>query len=165
VGRVDEGKPGDEFVQAIARLARDREVVGLVVGGGPGVVRLERLATELHAPVEFLGEQDPEPLLRRAWALGLFSRHEAVSFVAQEAMWMGRPVVVSPLPGLEWLVGDTGLFAADVDEAVAGMASLCDPERAGRLGERAAERIRRLIAPDDPWPAIAMMYEEQLRRA
>jgi glycosyltransferase involved in cell wall biosynthesis len=140
-------------------------VHGVVVGGGQGIARLERLALELRAPVDFVGERDPEAWLRRAWALCLFSSHEAVSFVAQEAMWVGRAVVVSPLPGLQWLVGDAGVLAAGVDEAVEGMGSLCDAGRAAPLGERAAQRIRGLIAPTDPWPAIATMYEEQLRGA
>jgi glycosyltransferase involved in cell wall biosynthesis len=162
VGRVDEGKPGDEFVRAIATVARRREVAGVVLGGGDGMARLTALAGGLDAPIEFLGEGDPEPVLARAWALCLFSEHEAVSFAAQEAMWAGRAVVASPLPGLRWLLGPEGSLASGITEATAALDALCDPGRARAAGATAAQRIRTLIDPTDPWPAIAAMYQKRL---
>jgi glycosyltransferase involved in cell wall biosynthesis len=158
VGRVDEGKPGDEFVEALAALGRRRAVEGVVVGSGNGLARMEALAQRAGVPMQFVGEQDPEPFLARAWALVLFSRHEAVSFVAQEAMWAGRAVVASPLPGLRWLIGTTEPLVHDTTQAAAVLEDLCDPIRARARGDAAAERIRGLLKPDDPWPAVAAMY-------
>jgi glycosyltransferase involved in cell wall biosynthesis len=160
VGRVDEGKPGDEFVEVLAALGRRRAVAGVVVGSGNGLARMEALAQRAGAPVQFVGEQDPEPFLARSWALVLFSRHEAVSFVAQEAMWAGRAVVASPLPGLRWLIGTTEPLVEDANQATAVLEDLCDPIRARARGDAAAERVRGLLTPDDPWPAVAAMYRD-----
>ena len=88
-----------------------------------------------------------------------------LAFVVQEAMWVGRPVVCSPLPSLRWLVGDTGLYADDVESAAAAFVELADRDRAASLGERAGERIRSLLSPHDPWPHLETVFRRDLGQA
>jgi glycosyltransferase involved in cell wall biosynthesis len=122
------------------------------------VDELAALVAELDAPVEMVGHRPPGPLLAEAWGLGLFSSQEAVTFAVQEAMWVGRPVVCSSLPGLRWLVGDSGFLADDVASATDAFRRLCDHETASALGDRAAIRARELIDPDATWPATKRAY-------
>lgn len=159
VGRLDEPKDSVTFVRALAAVSRTQDVRGVVAGRGAQRVLLERLIADEGAPVELLGVRDDvEQLLAQAWGLVVLSRFEGVTFAAQEAMWVGRPVIASPLPGLTWLVGDAGLFAPDLESAIAAIARLSDRETASRLGDRSAERIRSLIQPNAPWPAIEALY-------
>jgi glycosyltransferase involved in cell wall biosynthesis len=121
----------------------------LMVGTGPLEGSVKARIAETGAPVEVLGfRTDIDDLLEDAWGVGLFSTAEALTFTVQEAMWAGRAVVASDLPGIRYLVGDSGPSFAD----------LCDPQVAAREGARAADRIRTLIHPDDPWPRIEAAY-------
>jgi glycosyltransferase involved in cell wall biosynthesis len=162
LGSVDDRRPGDAFVGAIADLASRRPVSGIVVGEGAGLQRLKALAARLDAPVSFVGHQEPGPWLAKAWALCLLSTSEAVTFAAQEAMWVGRSVVASPLPGLRWLVGDTGCLADEVSDVSDALEGLCARTHAEDLGARAAARVRTLVRPGDPWPFVAELYAKAL---
>lgn len=160
LGRLATQKRADVFVDAMAALGRRRDVVGLVAGDGPLADELRERAERAGAPVRFLGHcADVAPLLEQAWAVALFSRYEALTFAVQEAMWSGRPVVSSPLPGIEWLVDETGLLAADAGEAAAAFDQLCDHTRAAALAERAARRIREVMDPTGSWGIVAQAYD------
>jgi glycosyltransferase involved in cell wall biosynthesis len=162
LGRLEPPKRPDLFVRAIAAASQRVPVRGLVAGGGSLETELRAVVADTSAPVELVGRsEDVESLLREAWAVVLLSGFEAVAFSVQEAMWAGRSVVVSPLPGLRWLVGDAGRTAVDETEAVDAIVDLADITRARELGRRAAERVRSLIAPDAPWPELAERYESR----
>jgi glycosyltransferase involved in cell wall biosynthesis len=135
-----------------------------MVGGGPLATAVEEQARASGAPVEVRGHvDDPTPVMEEAWAVALFSTAEALTFAVQEAMWMGRAVVTSPLAGLEYLVGPGGRTAITAAEARAHFQALSDRETAREEGEAAAARIRSVLGPDDPWPAIEAAYEAWLR--
>ena len=159
IGRLDAPKQPDMFVRALAAMAGVR---GVIAGDGPERASLGRLVAELDAPVELLGHQgDLSPLLARAWAVVLLSTHEAVPFAIQEAMWVGRPVVSSDLPGVRWVAGEAAILvprASGVAGAVAALGRVLDHATAAGLGDRAAEQIRRQLTPDAPWPAVAAAY-------
>lgn len=158
LARLDEGRSPETFVRAIAEIARRRPVRGIVAGTGTEGRRIEQLATDLDAPIDFVGHVDPTDLLEACWALVLFSSHEALNFAVQEAMWTGRPVVSSPLPGIRWLAGGTARYVSGVSEAVAALDELCDVDTARSRGELAAARIRDVLHPDDPWPTVESAY-------
>ncbi len=161
VGRLEEPKRPDIFVRAIAHVARGRRVNGVVLGEGSLKRSLIGLTNRLNAPVRFVGEtNDIELFLQEAWAVALFSGYEALSFSLQEAMWAGRAVVASRLPGLEWLVRDGGLLVDDLTEAVAAFITLSDPAEAASQGIHAATNVRRLLTPDMPWTTIEATYQE-----
>lgn len=159
VGRLDVPKQPSTFIRACAIASADRAIRGVVVGDGILRDQLEAEAGRLGAPVTFVGETDDvRPRLARAWAVCLFSDFEGVPFSVQEAMWAGRAVVLSPLPSLRWFAGGAALFAADDEEAAAGLVSLSDPAAAAVWGERAGRRIRELLSPEDPYPALLADY-------
>jgi glycosyltransferase involved in cell wall biosynthesis len=159
---VDQKRP-DLFVRAISRAAETVPVRGIMAGGGSRHDEIERLIGDLRAPVEMEGHvNDVQSALDRARSVVLFSWFEGVSFAVEEAMWVGRPVLCSPLQSLRWLLDDTGVFADDVETAVARIIEPADLDYAAGLAERASARIRRLIAPDAPWPRLDMAYRQDL---
>ena len=154
VGRLDEPKRPLDFVHEVAMLARDRPVEAIIAGHGPMAGLVRRQAMALEAPVRFAGWlDDPVPVLREAWAVVLYSEYEAVPFALQEAMWAGRAVTGSSLPGVRWLAGDD----------LPPVAALLDRAVAMSAGEAAASRVRSLLRQDDPWPAVAELYEARGR--
>jgi glycosyltransferase involved in cell wall biosynthesis len=169
VGRLDEPKRPDLFVDAMAALARRRpRVRGLMAGSGPlRPVVAERIARR-RAPVQLLGHvSELSPLLLQAWAVVLLSEAEAVNFALQEAMWAGRAVVGSPLAGIRWLLGppgEGGTVVATMDDTVAALEALCDIDVARRAGALAADRIRSMLTPDDPWPTVERAYRSRARQ-
>lgn len=161
LGRLDEPKRPDLFVRAMAQLARRHpDARGLVAGTGPLQGALVALIDALGAPVELLGHRaDVANVLAQATAVALFSSAEGVPLSLQEAMWTGRPVVASPLPGTRFLAGRRGgILTDDLEGIVAALARLCDATEAARMGAEAADEVRTLVQPDDPWPALAEAY-------
>ncbi|MEY2417500.1 MAG: hypothetical protein QOG90_180 [Actinomycetota bacterium] len=166
LGALDQRKQPDVFVRAIAETARrGHRVRGLLGGTGARDQEMRALIAELRAPVEMLGQADPASVLRRAWALALFARSEGTPLAVIEAMWSGRTVVGSPLPGIEFLVGDTGCTAATVDAAADAFARIAaDRDATTRLGLAAAERVRTLLGPWSPWDALEPVYDAYVAR-
>jgi glycosyltransferase involved in cell wall biosynthesis len=165
IGRIDVVKRCDQFVRAIAEIARTTPIRGVIAGDGPSAAAVDELIASTGAPVTRLGWVDNlDPYLAEAWAVALFSTKEAVAFSLQEGMWVGRPVVASRLPGLEWLVGDVSVGGLFDDDASAGaaMRSLLDHRRAEEAGRAAAARVRSLISVEDPWPLVLAEYERVL---
>lgn len=167
IGRLDEPKRPDLFVSAMVALAaRCPGVRGLVAGSGPLEAAVASQIQDAGAPVVLLGHVgEISHLLLEAWAVVLFSDAEGVNFALEEAMWSGRPVVGSAVPGTAWLVGpdrEAGAALDTVEEAVDVLSELCHLDQACALGGGAAARIRRLLGPHDPWPAVERAYEEHL---
>ena len=164
VGRLGAPKDPRFFVRALAEVAQRHPVRGLMVGDGPDRADLEALIERLGVDIRLTGQtSDVAALLSEAWALALFSSWEGVTFALQEAMWAGRPVVASRLPGTAWLVAEgSGFLTDDLPSAVAGLEALTDPAVVGEMGRRAGIAVRARITPDDPWPAVAELYEQAL---
>lgn len=157
ISRLVPRKGFDVAIRAIARLAEDRpEVTLAIAGAGRDRERLERLATELHAPVRFLGRVPHEdlPLLygcadvftmlcRNRWG-GL--EQEGFGIVFAEAAACGVPQVAGDSGGAAEAVadGDTGIVVRrpdDVNEVVDALAALLDdPERRRTMGEASRRR-------------------------
>jgi glycosyltransferase involved in cell wall biosynthesis len=117
-----------------------------VVGQGPERARLERLAGDLGAPVEFLGwrtDEDIRDEYRKALAV-LLPGEEDFGIVPLEAQACGRPVIAYARGGaLETVVGgDTGVFfreatGASLAAAIGQLAALrIDPARIRAHAER-----------------------------
>ena len=79
-GRLISDKRGDRFLRALALARRaERALTGVVVGDGPELPRLKRLAGQLALgayELEFLGERDAGGVLHGADMLVLASDHE-----------------------------------------------------------------------------------------
>jgi glycosyltransferase involved in cell wall biosynthesis len=100
--RLAPPKRPELFIDAMAALAeRVPGVEGVVLGEGPDRTSLEARILATGAPVRLLGYvEDPTPWYRQAWGVCLLSDFESLPFVVQEAMWAGRAVVSSDLPGV-----------------------------------------------------------------
>lgn len=103
VGRlVDQKRPLD-FVEAVARAARRRRVVGLVAGSGPLGGAIETRAREIGSPIRMIGFRNQSALpavYAAAQMLVLPSdARETWGLVVNEAMACGTPAVVSDTVG------------------------------------------------------------------
>jgi glycosyltransferase involved in cell wall biosynthesis len=163
VGRLDTPKRPADFVRAVAMASQRSPCRGAMLGSGPLEAAVREVVAKTHAPVELLGDvPDVRPWLARARALCLLSDSEGMPFSVQEAMWAGRAVVVSPLPGIRWFAGDDALYAVNAAEAAAAFERLVDPDQAARLGRTAAAHARRMLHPDAPLPDVEAAYRRVL---
>jgi glycosyltransferase involved in cell wall biosynthesis len=149
-GRVIAAKRFDNFVRIAAEVARrqkDREVHALVVGDGPDLDDVRRVAAKEGAParIHFLGYQrDLLPFLAASDVVVFPSEHpEVLPMFLIETSAAARPIVCSDVPGNREIVtdGETGCVARG---GVAGYATavidlLQHPER-GALYAHAAQR-------------------------
>jgi glycosyltransferase involved in cell wall biosynthesis len=159
LGRLDQPKEPMTFVRACALAAERVDLRGVVVGDGPQGAQLAAEADRLGAPVSFVGATDDVATqMEAAWALCLFSGFEGVPFSVQEAMWAGRPVVLSPLPSLRWFAGSAASYAGDAAAAADLLVALAAPEETRARGEDARKRVRGLLSPDDPFPRYLRDY-------
>ncbi len=156
LGLLDDRKQPEVFVRAMAGAPGAR---GVLAGDGPRAAEIAALIRGLDAPVEMVGHADAVPLLKQAWALCLFAKSEGTPLAVMEAMWAGRTVIGSDLPGVRHLVGDTGVLGDDVAVVAAAITELVDDHAlAARRGAAAAARIRTLISPDTPWAQLERSY-------
>jgi phosphatidyl-myo-inositol dimannoside synthase len=157
VSRLVPRKGFDTAIRAIARIAPAFPTALLVIAGaGRDRERLEKLATELNAPVQFLGRvpHDDLPALygcadvfamlcRNRWA-GL--EQEGFGIVFVEAAAAGVPQIAGRSGGAHEAVahGETGLIVDDPSDVAAVAkaleALLSDPDLRARLGSAARQR-------------------------
>lgn len=136
------------------------ELVLLMAGDGPLRPELELLDDE-H--VRVLGHWPDVPaLLAAADVVVNTSRWEGLSLALLEALWRGRPLVVTDSPGNPEAVGDAGVVVGQDAEAVAAaVASLLrDPEVLRSAGERARRRAESLFDERDMIDRTLAIYDE-----
>ena len=98
VSRLVKWKNLDILIKAAATL----KLKLALVGDGPMRQDLEELAIRHQATVDFLGSQEPESVLdfiRQSGVYCLISSYEGQSFSLLEAMSLGKPIIVSAVPG------------------------------------------------------------------
>lgn len=150
------------LLRAFSRLRQARPDARLrVVGGGPELERLRRLARslDLDGPVRLEGPVAGLEALQRAYASAdvfcLPSLQEGFGIVFLEAMAAGLPIVAGDAAAVPEVVEDgaTGLLADPRDpDAVAGALDRLLDDRALRrsLGRAGRERVERY-----DWPRVA----------
>jgi glycosyltransferase involved in cell wall biosynthesis len=135
VGRLAPEKDIATLLRAIALLAKPaRPVRARIVGGGPLLQSLQALANELGigSHVDFCGSRSGDDLAReylKADMLVLPSRSEPWGLVANEALQLGCPIVVSDVCGcVPELCADERISrvfrAGDVDDLAACIEAL-----------------------------------------
>jgi len=98
VSRLVNWKNIDKLIRASAKTKSKLAIVG----SGPEEITLKKLAKELNAPVEFLGqlkEEDVKKVLASSKIFVLLSDYEGLSFALLQAMGCGIPSVVSDAKG------------------------------------------------------------------
>jgi glycosyltransferase involved in cell wall biosynthesis len=145
VGRLETQKSHETLLRAMSLVS---DCVLVLVGDGPLSRPLHALADELGiaSRVRFLGRRTDVPQLQKAADLYVQpSRWEGFGIAALEAMAAGIPILASNVPGLAYVVGDTGVLfpAGDVDELARGIATLLsDASMRTRLANSAQQRAR-----------------------
>jgi glycosyltransferase involved in cell wall biosynthesis len=102
-GRVESYKGFQRVVEALPALNRARPGTRLrIAGSGPYEGELRRLAERLGvadrleiSPVPAHRRVEMAALLRRAWVVAILSQYESQGLAIQEALALGRPLVVS----------------------------------------------------------------------
>ncbi|MET0661628.1 MAG: glycosyltransferase family 4 protein [Ilumatobacteraceae bacterium] len=157
ISRLVPRKGFDTAIRAAARLGRVRPDLLLVIaGGGRDDDRLRRLATELDAPVRFLGRVPNDDLPRLYGCADVFTmlcrnrwgglEQEGFGIVFVEAAACGVPQVAGASGGAAEAVVDgvTGLVIddpEDVQAAADAFATLLDdPTRRAEMGRESRRR-------------------------
>ena len=134
-GRVERYKRVDMILEAASNLRNRGKAVGvLVVGDGPDVSRLSKLARSLDVKMEqkpFLPRDEYLETVAGSTCLVNVSKYEAFSIVTAEALAMGVPAVVSrgwgqtfaPSEKLLLVDGDSASSIASKVEETSGMGS------------------------------------------
>jgi glycosyltransferase involved in cell wall biosynthesis len=121
-----------------------------IVGDGPDLKAAREwvLQRNLEDRIAFLGPLPHDQVLEevsRCRALLLSSRSEGCPIVLLEAMALGRPVVAPAVGGIPELItnGENGYLyeSGSVEELAEAMSSLCDRDRAHRLGSAGRRRV------------------------
>lgn len=138
VGRFEHPK-NEHWIVELARMMP--EISFIMMGGGPRERDLD------GAPVTVLPYGDPLPVYQAADVLLLPSSLEGFSFVAAEAMSVGRPVLRTRTAGVDEMIieGKTG-FSCDISHDAfieAGRAILSNRERLVSMGSAAATYVRK----------------------
>ena len=133
-----------------------------LVGDGPYLPTLRKLAAQVGVPVTFHGWLDNRSIeLTRLYETSdifvLPSERENFPVALMEAMDAGLAIVTTRGTGCSEVVGDTGVLVEPRDPAGIrnALESLLDkPERVRRLGRAARDRLANEFA----WPVIARRY-------
>jgi glycosyltransferase involved in cell wall biosynthesis len=158
VARIDPAAKGqDLLLQILAQPEwRDRPVELNFFGAGPDELALRRMAGMLHLTnVHFRGHvADIRAIWEQNHLLVLPSRYEGLPLALVEAMWCGRPAVVTDVAGnAELCVDDeTGFVApaATLSSATHTLQRAWDRRKEWlRMGQAARARVENQI-PKDP---------------
>lgn len=172
-GRLGPEKNLPYLLQAFARLlGRVRDATVWIAGRGPEREALDRLCAQLGIAerVRFLGFLDHPTLARHYAACDVFvlpSIEEAQPLVAMEAMWFGKPVIVTRAivaatemvdPDVNGYIVDP-LNPEDLTDALASLAS--DEGLRARMGE-ASRRRAAAYRPELMVSALEQAYRDVL---
>jgi phosphatidyl-myo-inositol alpha-mannosyltransferase len=164
VGRIEPRKGLEHLVRAMPQVQRCVPRTRLtVIGDGPDRGRLQALATELRADVEFAGRVEDEDLVAWLQACDIVcapsTGGESFGIVLLEAMACAKPVVASHIEGFVELLDqvDCGRLVPPGDHA--GLAAalvelLNDDAKRRALGARCPS-----LAADFDWRRIAAKLE------
>jgi len=173
IGRIhDENKGFSDLIRAVARL-EDLPVKLVIVGDGPDLPALRRLASEagLQKHVHFAGFQaEPGHFYALMNVFALASRFEAFGMVIAEAMRTGLAVVGTRVGGIPTIVTEeeTGLLVPPRDPVALAAALrrlLEDAPLRLRMGAAAKERADRLFSAERYVADIRSLYEHALHRS
>jgi N-acetyl-alpha-D-glucosaminyl L-malate synthase BshA len=157
-------------IDVFCEVRRSQPVKLLLVGDGPELETIERMAAErgVSDDVLFLGDQAfIAGILTAADVFLLPSEHESFGLAALEAMSCGVPVVASNIGGLHEVVrdGETGFLfdphdVRGMSETVAAL--LRDEGRRRAVGLKARERVEREFGRERIVGQYVSLYEELL---
>jgi glycosyltransferase involved in cell wall biosynthesis len=118
VGRMEEQKAPDRFIEAAVRLFSEVPTLKFVlIGDGPKRKPLQQLLQNIPGGerVHWLGNIDARPIFPMFDIFVLTSLYEGFPFALLEALWAGLPIVSTPVGGTQEMVelGFNGLIVPD----------------------------------------------------
>jgi glycosyltransferase involved in cell wall biosynthesis len=171
ISRLHEEKGHRFLFEALAGLrGRRPDLRLLLVGEGPERPALEQRVRELGLGdvVRFLGfRHDAIPLMAAVDAVVQPTLQEAFSQVMVEALWLGKPLVITDVSGATDILrdGDNGLLVPRGDVAALAAAIgrvAADRELRLRLSERGQEFVRKNLAIEGLVRRYEACYEHVL---
>ncbi|HET8575944.1 MAG TPA: glycosyltransferase [Methylomirabilota bacterium] len=173
VGRLDPVKDHTALLEAVHRMAPDRQVLLVIVGDGPRRSELEQIGRTLalDGRLRLLGERpDVAPILKSLDIFTLPSLGEGISNALLEAMASGLPVVATRVGGNPELVEDgvTGMLVSPRSaEALAAAFDryLSEPGLIRLHGKAGRERVLRDFSLDRMFGAYEALYARLLAGA
>lgn len=112
VGRLTPAKGMDDFIRVCAHLDKlkgDERYTYLIIGNGPLLGELEKLADELRVDIKFLGDRQDVPRILKAFDVFVFtSKWESFGIVLLEAMAAKVPVVGFDVAGANEIIAKGG---------------------------------------------------------
>ncbi len=165
VSRLVPRKGFDVAIRAVAQLARSHpDLVLAIAGGGRDERRLRALASELGAPVRFLGRVSNDDLPRLYGCGDVFAMLCRTRWGGLEQEGFGIVFVEAAACGVAQVAGDSGGAAEAVDDGVTGLvvrrpedprevadafdALLGDPARRALMGKASRARAEAEFAYD-----------------
>ena len=173
VGRLHPQKGWPFLIDAARDLAREHpSLVVVIAGEGPerDALVVAARAVGVERSLRFVGPlANPADLLAAADVVVAPSVWESGPLVVAEALWLGRPVVATPLGFVPELVidGETG-WTVPVGDAVALAkaidAVLADPVAALAVGAAGRRRVAEILDPDRLLGEVEAVYRAALDR-
>lgn len=121
ISRLVPRKGFDVVIRAVARLARDRPNLTLVIGStGRDMNRLQSLAREVQAPVQFLGRVPHDDIPKLYGCADVFTMMCRNRWAGLEQEGFGIVFVEAASCGVPQIAGDSGGAAEAVDDGVTG---------------------------------------------
>lgn len=169
--RLHEEKGHRFLIEAMQKLHSRLDVTLLIVGEGPERAALQRqIATAgLERGVRLLGwRRDAMRLMAAVDAVVQPTLQEAFSQVMAEALWMGKPLVISDVSGAPDVVrdGETGLLVPKEDPAALARAIerlASDAILRTRLGEAGRAYVRKHLVVEKIIPQYERAYLKAMR--
>ncbi len=157
--RLFEFKGFQYVIEAVKDLSLDWQVH--IVGNGPYLETLKRLAADSKTPIVFHGwldRDDPQlKMLYETSSIFVFpSQMENFPTVLLEAMSAGMAIITSTAGGCPEVVGDAAVLVEPGDSAAIGrhlVELIENPQKRQRLAQAATERVQQFA-----WPRIAEQY-------
>ena len=166
VGRLAPVKNLALFVEVVRDVREIRPSVrAAIVGGGPGLVDLERQRAGFGLEDHLIlagWQRDVTPWLRASRLFCITSHHEGLPIAALEAMALGLPVLSTRYPGADELVhdGETGFLCRDRGEFVDRTVQCLTHEALRQqLGRRASELVATQYGPDNLRRFVQLIVE------
>ncbi len=138
LARLIQLKALPDAIRAVSLVAKERPVRFIIAGGGPEREALERLITELDAPVNLVGRRDAVSVLKAGDLFVLPSYMEGMPVSLIEAMAMGVPALCSHIPENTETGGDAAEYVPTrAPEALAAAMKrlIDDPARRDELSK------------------------------
>jgi glycosyltransferase involved in cell wall biosynthesis len=160
VTRMVERKGIQYLIEALKSIKLECEVV--IVGDGPYLPVLQKMAQTTKTPVKFLGwmENESDELKRLYETSDIFvfpSEAENFPICLLEAMAAGMAIITTKGTGCAEVVGDEALLVAPKDSSDIRNALeilTMDKERCRTLGEASRKRLEEKFS----WPVVAEWY-------